>query len=179
MVILSFLPLFIFVISQTTHEAPQEVEKSHFHVPLSHLYRSLFSSPTCSPPHLVSLTLSCSPPSFMYRSQKPATYHKSLERLSNKSRGYMPDLTGHTHKDHSVSLSLSDFPHHIPVYPSRFLFQTHFLCNVTRSWTLALFCTHTGPPQLLFSHNGISGVIPPLLLSGHTTNPLTIDSAEY
>lgn len=50
--------------------------------------------------------------------------------------------------------------------------------------TLILFWTdthseHTGRPLFLFCHNGISGVIPPLLLSGRTTNPLTIDSTEY
>lgn len=47
------------------------------------------------------------------------------------------------------------------------------------SLTLGLSHTHIGLPRLLFCHNGISGVILPLLLSGHTTNPLTIDSAEY
>lgn len=49
MVILSFLSPFIFVISKTAHE----VEKLHFHIPLSHHF---FSPPLCfSHPSLLSV----------------------------------------------------------------------------------------------------------------------------
>jgi len=81
--VLSFL--FIFPIRQTAHEAPQEEEKLHFlctdhtdpHILISTL--SSFLLPTFSP-----LSFSSSW-SFMYRSEEPATYHRSLERLSIKA----------------------------------------------------------------------------------------------
>lgn len=58
-----------------------------------------------------SLSLSCTE-SFMFRSEEPATYHGSLERLSYKSWRHMPDLTGHTQRVLYLSFLplLSDIP---------------------------------------------------------------------
>lgn len=97
---------------------------------LSHFYTLFLPCPTFSPLHRLSFSLSCSR-SFMYRSEEAATYHRSLERLFNKSWRYMPDLTGHTHKDPSISLSFPSIG-----YPSLFLFYTHTTHTYTHIFSI-------------------------------------------
>lgn len=106
LVILSFFPSPL-IIRRTTQGARQEEFlwiRTYSHTlsfPNFTLFFPRFPLLSTLPP----LFTSCSR-SFMYRSEKPATYHRSLERLSYKSWCYTADLTGQRHKDLSVSPSL-------------------------------------------------------------------------
>lgn len=72
----------------------------HFHFHVLSFPPALVLFSTCSLSSLVSCSV------FHVQIRKPATYHRSPERRSHKSWRYTADLTGHQHKDPSVSPSL-------------------------------------------------------------------------
>lgn len=102
LVILSLLPCLLFSLIKSTRSSPGSGKLISLNT-FPHLiffFLSYLRLPYLFSPSTLRLC------SFMYGSEKPATYHRSLERLSYKSRRYTADLTGHRHKDPSVSSSL-------------------------------------------------------------------------